>query len=261
MKAAGERAWTAWTPPSKPSLEALSTPERGSVLAVEMSHLWDLCDWWVSFPLEKKQEKCCLTRPPPLAHSQSSNSVDRLSVLRHVLSPSICLSCLPLFLKAREADVCTILAFLLFWLKELGRKRETYLERDNKWLKESPCFLLWVFALCPGLVCTRAKPSQFCTVHRKNEHCYRIFSCMARIQCRSVDVHTQVNTNLINPVHFTFFFHPSRAVSCISVTAPFKCRSWEYRVFPNLSRLLSSAISWQHEKSQRFRNSSVAVLV
>lgn len=153
------------------------------------------------------------------------------------------------------------MAFFLLGLKELGRKRETYLERDNKRLQESPCFLLWVFALCPGLVCTRAKPSHFCTVHRKNEHCYGIFSYMARIQCRSLDVRTQINTNLIDPVHFIFFFHAARAVSCVPAAARFKCWSWEYCVLSYLSKLLSSAISWQHEKSQRFRNSGVAVLV
>lgn len=43
------------------SWERLS-PSSGNV------RLRDPCDWQVRFPLEERQERCCLTRPPPLAH-------------------------------------------------------------------------------------------------------------------------------------------------------------------------------------------------
>ena len=59
--------------------------------------------------------------------------------------------------------------FALSWLFSYYDWRNWEREEKHIWknkrLKESPCFLFWVIALCPGLVCTAdfasgAKPGQ-----------------------------------------------------------------------------------------------------
>lgn len=136
VKAAGEGAQTAWTPPPKPPFAAPPAPERGSDLAGEMSPLVGAMQLKGHFSPEEQSGET-LSEPTTTASPLPSPAMqcNRLSALRCVLPLSICPSHLPLFLKARGGDVCSnacaTLALFLLCLEELGKGRETYLERER----------------------------------------------------------------------------------------------------------------------------------
>lgn len=148
------------------SWERLS-PSSGNV------RLWDPCDWQVRFPLEERQERCCLTQPPPLAHF-SVQHLNGQAVSAQACSPTQQQPLMPP--SPWNSGFRHERMFALFWLFSYsdwrnweGKEKHTWKETINAY-KNHPAFyfgclhyvLDWfvqgqnqaTFALCIGKMST-----------------------------------------------------------------------------------------------------------